>query len=280
MNASPPPGPISPKLAASLAAKFPAHDWSAVEEAGAAGPAAVPTLAGYLGSPDHLQRVLAVDAIIAAGGPEAPGLLLRAAQTDLNTQVRINAANALRAHPAPTDDLLDALDRAADPYVRARVTLALGDKDAAAEPRVPGELNTRLRMADRTGLQTELTHPTELTDATVAALGRLGDPKARQRFGEMLAAARGTRIKELIDLCGYIDQAWLVPALRPVLDRDETAHDVSNHIATHLRRGKDLAVDEVGRLTRQAFSFPTASKVNYDPAEVAEVARFVDGFRP
>src|SRR5688572_21725984 len=87
-------------------------NWAAVEAAGNAGPPAVAIAEPYLKDGDEVVRLLAVDVIIAAGGPRAPELLM-SMLTDKNEQVRINAVNGLHKRPpiGREDDLLRSWDR-------------------------------------------------------------------------------------------------------------------------------------------------------------------------
>lgn len=246
-----------------------AHDWRLVAQAQNSGPAFVPQVRPFMQSADELQRLLAVDCAVAAGGPDAGEMLLSALQ-DANEQVRINAVNGLHRVPMPAPRLLKAYDTSRDSFVRQQLALILGRDDSVAE----AELRGRLIAADSDRPDTEV------VDGLVAALAKHGASAERDRFSLMLRSGRGERIKTLIDYCRYIDQQWLVPALRPVLDRDEMAVDLSSHRTTLRLRGKDLAVDEIARLTGQQFSFTPDGKTNYSSSQVAEVIRFVESYRP
>lgn len=255
--------------ASELAGLMAGHDWRAVSQAEKTGPPFVAMVKPYLDNPDELQRLLAVDCVAVAGGDEAGGLLL-ARLDDANQQVRINAVNALHGYPPAGTALLQAYDASRDRYVRQQLALIAGRGDD-----VPVlELRSRLSLADRDPAMGEA------SDGLVAALAKREDGAERERFATMLAEARGERVKELIDLCKYIDQPWLVPALRPVLARDEVAVDLSSHRTTLRLRGKDLAVDEIARLTEAELSFEPNGATNYTDAQIVEVERVVEGFRP
>ena len=103
------------------------HDRQAVEIARRIGPSAVPALRPLLADRDELKRLLAVDGIVAAGGPEAPDLLI-ARLDDASEQVRINAVNGLHERlPVGRHTRLFEVWRASkDEYIRQQIPLVLG----------------------------------------------------------------------------------------------------------------------------------------------------------
>jgi hypothetical protein len=239
-----------------------AGDWDAVERV-RGDPRMVETLKPFLTHDDDIVRLLAVDAISAAGGPGAVDPLLGALADD-NEKVAVNAASGLRALPldgrAPS--ILAAYDKAWNPFVRREVALLLGRCAGDAEREA---LRTR-RDAASGGLR----------EAWTAALGRLGDLDAREEFARLLREARGERIRDLVELVRYVDQRWVLPALRPVLERDEIAHDLSTHRTRVVRRGKDLAVDAVLEIGKPELGFRPLPHGQYEPAQVGAVARYLD----
>ncbi|MGH7305503.1 MAG: HEAT repeat domain-containing protein [Candidatus Rokuibacteriota bacterium] len=104
-------------------------DWEAAEIAGRSGPAIVPQVEPYLRSPDHEIRLLAVDCLAAAGGPQAAQLLIRTL-SDGNEQVRGNAVNGLHRNLPVGQEaaLLAAWDpsQTRDGDVRQQIPMILG----------------------------------------------------------------------------------------------------------------------------------------------------------
>ncbi|MCB9845609.1 MAG: hypothetical protein H6811_06455 [Phycisphaeraceae bacterium] len=244
-----------------------AHDWSAVQLAQGMGPSAVSQVRPFLTSGDEVQRLLAVDCVAAAGGKDAPDILLQMA-ADPYEQVRGNASVALNRLPpvgrsARIGEVYDGTRR--DDFVRRQLAMVLGrveDKDAG---RV---LTARLESPDIA------VESIEVVDALVAALARRGDAPSRTRFALHLSEARGKRIASLVDLSKYIDQPWLIRAWGPVLANRDIALVLATHEITVERRACDLAVDEIARLSQRQFTFPIAPYGQYRPEQIAEVRTF------
>jgi HEAT repeat protein len=239
-------------------------DWTAVEIAKSSGPPIVPQVEPYLGNADDVIRLLAVDCVAAAGGPKAPDLLMRAL-ADKNEQVRGNAINGLHQQLPMGQEgaLLLAWDKAKDPFVRQQIPMILGRMQAK---QTTGPLNSRLQTDPRD----------EVRDGLTAGLSKLGDADARRRFGEQLRDARAKRVAVMIGYVQYIDEPWVLPLLLPVLQRREIAVDLSSHRKTLKRRGCDLAVDEVLRISKAKFSFVIDPAAQYGDAQIAEVTRYLE----
>jgi len=252
------------KVMADINAMIKNKDCTAVDAARSAGPAAIGTAEPFLTNADEVIRLLAVDCIAAAGGPAAPDLLIRALD-DRNEQVRGNAINGLHAQlPQGREKvLLKKWDDAKDPFVRQQIPMILGRM--AAKQNVP-ELKAR-QPRDPRG---------EVNDGMTAGLAKLGDADARTQFAKMLADAREKRVAVVIGYVQYIDEQWVIPLLLPVLSRREMAVDLSSHRKTLTRRGCDLAVDEVLRISKAKFSFAINPAANYTDAQIAEVTRYVE----
>lgn len=250
--------------AADFAQLFRAQDPQVIEEARAAGPAAIPLIEPFLGDRDYYVRVLAVNATGAAGGPRAPSLLIRAL-ADENEQVRDSAVNALHVQLPQGQQaaLLQAWDRnqTRDGYVRQQIPMVVGRlKDPAAiEPwriRLPRDSRQQVR------------------DGVVAGLAKLGDPEARHTLGEMLRDARDKRTAEVVELAVYEDEPWVIPKLVPVLQRRGIAVRIATHIVTIERRECDIAVDAVLKISRRAFSFPLNESARYTDSQIEEVLAY------
>jgi HEAT repeat protein len=243
-----------------------AKDWTAVEVARQGGPPVVPKLEPYLKSPDHVIRLLAVDAAAAAGGPEAAGLLIHSLR-DGNEQVRANAANGLHVvlPVGREQELLSTWDQSntRDGYVRQQIPMILGLMKATS---TIGVLKPRMNADPRQ----------EVKDGVVAGLAKLGDPDARRTLGDMLRDARGTRTAALIEFVKYENEPWVIPLLVPVLDRRDMAVDLSTHRREIHRRECDLAVDEVVRISKARFTFPIDPIGQYTEPQIAEARRYAE----
>ena len=241
-------------------------DWSAVEVARQGGPGIVPALSRYLQSPDHVIRLLAVDCIAAAGGPEASGLLIHSL-ADSNEQVRANAANGLhRVLPFGHElQLIEAWDRSdtRDGYVRQQIPMILGRMKSV---QLIGALQAREAADPRP----------DVRDGVIAGLAKLGDVAARRKFGEMLRDARGTRTADLIEFVKYEDEPWVIPLLIPVLDRRDMAVDLSTHRREIHRRECDLAVDQIVRISKARFMFAIDEVGQYTEPQIAEARRYAE----
>jgi HEAT repeat protein len=235
-----------------------------VEAARQAGPPIVSSIEPHLHNADYVIRLLAVNSIAAAGGPQASLLLIRALG-DSNEQVRDNAVNSLheRLPNGQQAALLAAWDanRTRDGYVRQQIPMVLGRMHQQSGI---AELRARLPRDDRQ----------EVKDGIIAGMAKLGDAGARTTLGEMLRDARGTRTAELIQFVTYEDEPWVIPLLVPVLQRRDIALRLSTHVVDILRRECDLAADEVIRVSKAQFSFGVDPMAQYTDAQINEVLRF------
>lgn len=236
-------------------------DWAAAE-----GPPAVSRLEPFLASTDREQRLLAAESIALAGGPPAATVQLRLLD-DSDEQIAHGAAVALHKNlpNGQGERLTKVLTTHRDPFIRRHAALLLGEIEYA----------DTLRWLDHHARgETD----GDVRDAIVAAKAKLADPQGRQAFTRMLAEADGPRSKELIDLSEYINQPWLVKALRPMVAKEGIAVDLSSHRNKLTRRACDLAIDEIARLTGHEFTFPISKAANYTLVQRQEVEKIVDGW--
>lgn len=242
---------------------FKTKDWTAVEISQQSGPPVIPYVEPYLKNQDELIRLLAVDCIAAAGGPQAPALLIKALG-DKNEQVRINAINGLHKHlPVGRGAQLVAVfntDQTRDAYVRQQIPMILGRMQARefVEP-------LKARIADSRQ---------DVKDGIIAGVSKMGDGDARSAFGNMLRDARGQRTAELIEYVKYLDEPWVIPLLVPALQRRDLAVDLSTHRTSLRRRDCDLAADEVMRISKVRFSFLMNPLAQYTEPQISEVLRY------
>lgn len=238
-------------------------DWTAVQVAQAQGPAVVGQVAPYLDDDDELVRLLAVDCIVIAGGPEAPDLLIGALD-DEDDQVRIHAVNGLYKN-LPTGReavLLAVLRRTDDAFLRQQLPLLLGLLGASS---VQPELQALYQREPDAEAQAGFR----------AALAKLGDRDARYAFARALERAEGRDAKDRIDEALYIDQDWVLRHFLPLLTRTEIAVDLSTHRTELRRRTCDLAVDAVIDLSEHRFRFEKDPLAQYTDDQIAEVARYL-----
>ncbi len=243
---------------------FRAKNPKVIEYAKQAGPSIVPQIEPFLHDADYVIRLLAVNSVAAAGGPQAPQLLIQALG-DGNEQVRDNAVNALHEHlPVGQEAALlrvwDA-NRTRDGYVRQQIPMVVGRMHQAPEVE---QLKTRLSRDPRQ----------EVKDGVIAGMAKLGDPAARATLGEMLRDARGTRTAELVEFVKYEDEPWVIPLLVPVLQRRDIALRISTHVVVIERRECDLAADEVIRISKARFSFTVDTMAQYSDAQINDVLRY------
>lgn len=240
-----------------------AGDWTAVDLAEQLGPPAASQINPYIKHENYNIRLLAVDCLVVTGGPEATAALIEALGDD-NEKVAVNAASGLHDNlPIGQEKkLVAAWDKAWSPYLRREIALVLGRFD---NPTIVSKLNDRLPGTTA-----------DARDSLIAAGAKLGDDQARKSFAEELKVARGERIAILIEYVQYINDPWVLPLLRPVLERTEIAIDLSTHRTSVKRRGLDLAVDEVLKISGVKFSFELNPMGQYWDAQVAEVVQYVD----
>jgi len=239
-------------------------DWTAVRVAQQSGPSIVPYVQPYLGNKDQVVRLLAVDCLAAAGGPQAALLLVRALG-DSNDQVADNAVNALHKNPpvGQEDALLAAWDasQSRETYLRQQIPLVLGRMQA---------YDRLQQIKARLGVD----HRQPVRDGIIVGAAKLGDPDSRIAFGQLLRDGRGKRTAELIEFVRYLDEFWVIPQLVPVLQRKDIAVVLSTHINDVERRDCDLAVDQVLLISKKHFSFVVDPTAQYSDNQINEVLQF------
>ncbi|HEV8607051.1 MAG TPA: HEAT repeat domain-containing protein [Tepidisphaeraceae bacterium] len=253
-------------MATDIAQMIRNKDWSAVEASAKTGPPAVGIAEPFLNDKDEVVRLAAIDSIAAAGGPRAPELLMRMVG-DKNEQVRINAINALHKRPpvGREDELIILWDqnKSRDGYVRQQIPMILaemGAKDKMQALKARSVTDTRQ----------------EVDDGMTAGVAKLGDKDFRSKLGKKLELAHGTRIAEIMPFVDWIDEQWVIPMLLPVLKHREIALILATHILTVERRGCDLAVDAVLKISKANFSFKLDTVALYKDPQIAEVTRYVE----
>lgn len=219
-----------------------AADSAAVARVGELGEQALPALETRLEHPDSDVRFLVVECLAALGGPAAARLLLPKIE-DSSGEIRLEAVNSLlELEPVPglASELAALYDRVRDGFLRRQLGLVLG----RLEPQ-----ESRSRLAGRL-VDTDLAR-----DGLVAGLARQGDPSARRRLGELLVAAEGERVAEVLSLFRYVGRPEYTVDLLPLIEREEVVADLSSHLHTILRRACDLGIEEFLRLRPGELSF-------------------------
>ncbi len=243
-------------------------DYDALVMSARIGPDAIDPLTTLLRDPDEEIRELAVYGLEAAGGERA-GRALVPATLDANPQVATTAARALHqlGRVSLVGDVMAALWRSADPFVRLELALVVGR--FAGPAKIP-ELCQRLQ---------EEPSP-EVRWAILAALARMGHDASREAFANALAHTQGEPREAWLDLAEYIHQPWLLQALAVVLDDPTTLVRSTGHGPPELNpemRACDFAVHLIATITGAAFSFPVARTKNYSPVEIDEARRVAKG---
>jgi hypothetical protein len=245
-----------------------ASDATAIQMARELGPAASDLVADYLEHPSRKVRLIAVDVAAAVGGPRGIRILVEALK-DADEQVHVSAINGLHRHLAAgaETELLAIWDRTPDRFIKQQIPLVIGRSMNAGtisllQQRLSGERSAYV------------------LDGLIAGLAKLGDTSARTRFAELLAAGEGERIAELMEYVQYLDDAWVLPHLYPLLDHTENALVIGTHIKTIVRRGCDIVVDEVLRISGFPFSFPADPSAQYTSAQIGEVAAYLQQCDP
>lgn len=243
------------------------RNWQAVEVARKAGPSATATAGEAISNPDSEIRFIALNCVLAAGGPEASRHLLKAL-TDDDEQIRATAAKALLDHPPKglEAEAVAIWQRQPDPTVRYYLALSLG---------LTGDLSRLTLKGYLTSLPPD--QPASTRDSLIGALVRQKDVDGKRAMKGILLEARGNRVAQVLEVFRYVDDAAHLKMLRPLLDRQEDAVDLSNHAIEFKRRACDLAVDEVARLAPGKLSFPRDTAKRYTPMEVSEAAKLLDG---
>jgi HEAT repeat protein len=250
-----------------LLSRVRAKDYTAPKVAKAAGEPAVAGLVSLLRDPDDEVRQIAVYCLDEIGGAEAAAALVSMLD-DPDAVIGASAARALHHHPDPRiyRALLRVFDRP-DPAILREIPLII----ARMEPPV----GTR-ELAARNAVEAV----PEAKEGLVAALAKLGDPKAREDFAQRLRASSGPDRKRLLDLAELIHQPWLLKPLAAVLDDPSPMVRIGIDGRPELPdtlRACDIALVLIAEIAEARFTFPVNRATNYTPEQLAEVKAYVAG---
>ncbi len=230
------------------------------------GRAANPMLLEQVKSSDVDIRRITLYCLKETGGPEAAKQFL-ASLTDEDPQVAGVAVDGLQKmfDPAFVPQFLQAYDKSEDGWVRGEIALLLGRADKAADPK---ELQKR---------QSVETDP-QAREGLLVALGRLGDKLAQQEFIQRLQGSRERALRRFLAHCLYINQAWVIKPLLPLLDlKDNLVHygtDARPDLDVNLRTC-DVVVIQVAKLSGKKFSFPIDEYGRYSDVQIDEVRKYL-----
>jgi len=179
----------------------------AVAAAKKEGPSAVSGLAPLMHDPDPEVRLGVVKCLDAAGGEQAQDAALMAL-TDEDAQVASRAVMLLHRNPPKGKHA-------------ALVTAFAGSDEAFVRAEIP---KVAARLGDQADQKTWLAALTRETDGEVrdglqVALARMGHDPSRQWFKAKLTAAEAESAERWFDAAVYMENAWVVPTLEPLLER-------------------------------------------------------------
>lgn len=244
-------------------------DASAIGEAAPADVAALSALIDR--DPSWQVREIAAYCLSQIDDPQAQRAIVPAF-LDENSQVRAAAVSALSEKPLPEleSDLFDVLDRSGQPFVRYTIARMLGRIETALEglaARWPDERDDQAR------------------EGYMVALARLGDPEARGQFVAALHGASDEHIARFVnEHLAYLHDAWLLPALEPLLDRETPvvflADDDPSQPPPLVLRACDVVVNLVASITGARFSFEIARVKAYSDDEIEDVRAVLRGLPP
>ena len=243
------------------------HEPSATLRAKQLGRAANPTLLELMKNPDPLVRQIALSCLKETGGPE-PAKAFLAALGDEDVQVAGVGVDGLGRifDPALVPQILQAYDKAYEGLVREGIALLAGRGDKATDPK---ELQKR---------QATEQDP-QAREGLLVALARLGEKPSQEEFVRRLQAAHEWELQRfLTQHCLYINQAWLLKPLLPLLDRKENlihyGVDARPELDVELR-ACDVTVNVAAKLSQRKFSFKIEEYQRYPDAAIDEVRRFL-----
>ncbi|MCA9289055.1 MAG: hypothetical protein KDA05_10750 [Phycisphaerales bacterium] len=214
---------------------------------------AVPTLTSLMDDESPDARLGALSCFDALGGEAAQTAALRAL-TDPDAQVASRAAALLNNHPpaGKGPELLAAFRRVRNQEVRPQIAIAAGRLAPDIDP------------APWVALMT----PAEPSrDALLAATARMGDADSRKEFLERLPTVTESNAEAWIERAVYMDKPWVLPALAPLLSRQDVVYTISPDFRPQDVRICDLAAHAVFAITKPNVDFPTTRR-RYEAAQL------------
>ncbi len=228
------------------------------------GAAASPLIRPLAADPDREVRLLAFVCLDIAGGPDAIAAAFDGLR-DTDQQVRSRAVTLLLNHPPKGQgpQLLTAFLASKDHFIRSRLPLVAG----RLAPEIPARDWAALLPLDT---DVEVQHGLHL------GLARMGDQASRDWFLQGLKAAHGYALSSWLEDAEYLDEAWVLPGLMPLLNRTERAQDIRpDDGQNRYLRACDLAAKTIITITHTKVSFPFPRPSQLSPTELEEVKRLV-----
>lgn len=241
------------------------NDAAAQEIAARMGPSAVPILSELLQSDELGVRVRAVQALGAIDIAQTYELMFKALDDeDINVLQAAIAEIEKQEAKVSTPILLGVLDKVTEPNAKNRVILLLGKRLKLNET-APLEKYCNNEQAKSVALH------------CMTALAKIGVEQRRQQFAAYLVSlsANHTELLEMFDLAAYVDQKWIVPSLRLLLNNKENIQYLGDAAQAmgfpSYLRVCDKAVQLIAKLLGLDFGFETVLAVNYSDEQLAEV---------
>lgn len=229
------------------------------------GPGANTELIKQTRNDDAAVRLVATNCLNETGGADAAVAFARLV-LDNDAMVRAAALRGLTNHLTEVlpQNLLDAFDQSHVPYVRQQLMLI-----AAKVPDV-GTVEIQKRHDAEKDAQAR--------EGLIVALGERGNRQAQAEYIRDLDGSKGRDRARFLEYAEEIKQAWLLPALLPILD-DKTSLvwigvDGLPRLPQSLR-ACDIAINLAAEISGHRFSFPVAKNVNYAETQIAEARAFL-----
>jgi len=229
------------------------------------GPSANTELIKLTRHDDAEVRLVAAYCLDETGGVDAAVAFARLA-LDGDGQVRAAALQGLIHHRADVQpqNLLDAFDQSRVPYVRQQLMLIAAKVPGVGTPEIQKRNDAEKDAQAREGL--------------LVALGERGNRQAQAEYTRDLDASKGRDRARFLEYAEQINQAWLLPALLPILD-DKTplvwiGIDGLPQLPQSLR-ACDIAISLASEISGHRFRFQVAKNVNYTDPQIAEAKAFL-----
>ncbi|MBL4764880.1 MAG: HEAT repeat domain-containing protein [Colwellia sp.] len=243
-------------------------DLSASDIASSMGVRALPELKALLNNEDNAVRTVTVLAIGSLSFPEAYKLLFKALQ-DKDTTVANTAAQQIDMHKdnISTEVILGSLEGMNEPNALKQMILLLG---------------TRLELS-QAELITSYCSPEQdkaVSIGCTAASAKVGVQLYQEQFAKHLLSVEGIELKTAFTLVNYINQPWLLPHLRLLLNNKNEIQSLGDLPLGYPKvlRVCDKAVDSIVRISGVNFSFSTDVHANFSENQLIEVDSFINNY--
>ena len=239
------------------------RDTSANELCVRMGVAALPELSSLYDEENNITRILAIEAASHIDLAVTHELIFKALD-DEDINVIHAAIAAIEKHQAniSTTLLKELVDKLTNPDTKNRIILLLGQRLTVGEAGLLDKYCT-------------VEYPQSIALHCMAALAKIGVELRRQQFGAYLLSIKSNPVafNEVLTLVKYIDQSWLLPTLRLLLNNKESVQGLSTTFFDypHSLRVCDKAVLLIARILKFEFSFDTKRHKNFTNEQLAEV---------